>query len=547
MYSRLACASSLIALTLSVSAAAQNAADRVDPARVEERSKEPEAPSGGSGALQTEVQAAGTHAPSVGVTVGAIDIVGLRQMSRTRFADIVQGYVGQTLTQSQLSELIDRLAARARREYPLASATIEPQSIRAGVLRVRIDEGIIDEVRVDGPANPAVLAALKPLAAGKPVSGSELEKRLLIAGDIQGVTLSRSRVVQEGGRNILVVKIAYREFRAQVTLDNDSTKPVGPLEVLGSLRFNGVVAPDDSLSVAVLNAVPRVSELSYLRARYSKRLSPAGTELTVTGSYSQSAPGSYLKHLDIESASWLASVGVEHPLWRSRRSSLWIEGSASHRQLHRDRADVLTRRDKLTVLKAGLYGFTKLAGGRLSANASLARGLDLLDATRRSDPLASRGDADGTFTTLVVSADWSRRIIGGLSTKVAVRWQEASQPLLLSEEIGLGGATFGRGYDYNERSGDEGIMGYGELRYKWDKTVGPLNGLELYAFADAGRVTNLASGFGGGSLYSSGGGLRADVDKRTDATLEVAMPLSGPRYDDDSKGPRVRFSITRYF
>jgi hemolysin activation/secretion protein len=198
-------------------------------------------------------------------------------------------------------------------------------------------------------------------------------------------------------------------------------------------------------------------------------------------------------------------------------------------------------------VKAGVLGFTTLVGGRLAGSVSLARGVDLLGATRAGDPLASRNDADATFTTLSLSADWSRTIVDGLGVKLGVRVQRASQPLLLAEEIGIGGATFGRGYDYSERSGDQGVMGYAELAYKWDKRVGPLNGIEVYGFADGGKVTNLGSGFGGGTLYSSGAGVRADVDRRTDATFEVAVPLSGPRYESDDERARLRFSLSRYF
>ena len=183
----------------------------------------------------------------------------------------------------------------------------------------------------------------------------------------------------------------------------------------------------------------------------------------------------------------------------------------------------------------------------MRSSATVSQGLDVLDATQAGDPLSSRSDADGTFTSLWLSAQWTRAIAANFNIDVGVRSQLASQPLLVSEEIGLGGAAFVRGYDYSERSGDKGTMGYIELRYKIDRKIGPVRGVELYGFADGGRVRNLARGFGGGSLFSVGGGLRADVDRRTDASLEVVVPLSGARYDTNDRAPRLRFSVTRYF
>lgn len=531
----------------SAPAIGQQALDRVDPARAADRSFE-KLPDTADPVLPVvrDREASATDG-DLGYDVGAIDILGLQAMSRTEFADIVEMYIGRSLTAADLAALADQLANRARESYPLASVTIEPQAVRAGVLKVRIDEGRIDDVRLDGAQNSAVLAALRPLATGLPVTASELERRLLIAGDIDGISLGDTRIERQDEKTVLLVQVRHQPFRAQVTFDNDSSKPLGPLELFGSARFNGVFAADDSLQIFALNTVPELGELSFVRLRYGKRISAEGTELSLTGSYSRSAPGAYLEALDIEGESWLASFAALHPLVRSRETSLWLDASLSHRQIRQQRTETVVRKDRLTIARLGLYGYTSLAGGRLRVNTSVAQGLDLLGATRPNDPLSSRDDADGTFTTVSFFADWKRDIVGAFGTNIAVRSQLASHPLLVSEEIGMGGASFARGYDYSERSGDQGVAGYFELNYDWDRNLGPVNGLEFYAFADGGKAVNLSDGFGSGSLFSTGGGFRADVDRRTDAGLEVAVPLSGPRYDTDDADPRVRFTLTRYF
>lgn len=542
-------AAAFLSLFVAAPAAAQSAADRVDPARAEERAQvEAVEPADGQrAALPPTVEQTENATEGPSYLVGAIDIAGLKILTRQMFADIIEQYVGRTLTANELGELSNRLAARARVTYPLASASIEPQALRAGVLRVRIDEGTVDEIRLEGPQNRDVLAALQPLASGMPVTTAQLERRLLIAGDIDGVSLGQTRIVQEDGRNVLLVKLSYRPFSAQVTLDNDSTDPVGPLEVFGSARFNGLLSDSDSLQLFALDTLPQPGELFFGRARYNARMSGSGTELSLSGSYSRSEPGSFLKPLQIEGESWLASAGLSHPLLRSRDTSVWIDAALSHRHSRRHRAGTLVRDDRLSVARAGLYGFSQVAGGRLRVNASVAQGLDVLGATEAGDPLRSRNDADGTFTTLTMAAEWEKSIVGGLGLNLAARGQLASQPLLLSEEFGIGGANFVRGYDYSERSGDEGAAAYAELNYKLPGKVGPLNGLQVYAFVDGGLVNDLDDGRGESSLFSAGGGLRLDVDRRTDASFEIALPLSDDRSDTGGKDPRVRFSLTRYF
>lgn len=55
-------------------------------------------------------------------------------------------------------------------------------------------------------------------------------------------------------------------------------------------------------------------------------------------------------------------------------------------------------------------------------------------ATKRSDVLASRRDADDTFTALNAWTDWTSDLGGNLSMRGAAQGQVASQPLLIGEE-----------------------------------------------------------------------------------------------------------------
>ena len=527
-------------------ALAQSTLDRVDPARAEKRIPTPDTTLDQDSLSVTEM-APSAPLQSGAVSVGAIQLSGLSEMSRADFADIIEKYIGRKLSASELAALTDALATRARTRYPFASARIDPQTMPGGVLTVSMNEGTIDRVRVEGVDNRAVEAALAPLADGTPVQLGALERRLLIAGDIDGIAIGNSRVVRENGSNVLVVKTYFQHVRAQVTLDNDSTRPLGPVELYGTLRINGVLAPDDSLQIFALDTVPQIDELAYSRLRYVKRISADGTELAVGASYSHSAPGAYLSRYDLDGESWFASFSALHPLLRRKRQSLWLEASIGYRAVDQHRADKLVRADRLTVARGTLYGYGTVLGGTMRVNSTVSRGLSLFDATRRGDVLASRSDADATFTSVNLFADWNHKIAGRVGVKLAVRSQLASQPLLISEQVGLGGASFIRGYDYSERSGDRGTMASGELSYAWDGRFGPARGAQLYVFADGGRVDNLRGGYGSGALYSSGGGIRADVDARSDAAFEVAVPLSGERYDTGNKNPNLRFSFTRHF
>jgi hemolysin activation/secretion protein len=74
-----------------------------------------------------------------------------------------------------------------------------------------------------------------------------------------------------------------------------------------------------------------------------------------------------------------------------------------------------------------------------------------------------------------------------------------------------------------------------------------LHKLKFYAFADGGMVSNLAGVGGHETLASSGAELCADVTRNLDFDLEVAVPLTDPRYDTGDRDPRINLRVSQSF
>lgn len=537
---------SVPSLTASCAAYAQDALDRLEPSRAEQQKFDrlDEVP---EDQVNVDPTVEGATHGGDAVNVGAIEIVGLTELSNADFADIVQEHIGQSLAPSQVSTLTEQLAVRARSRFPLATVRVAPQDVDGGILQVDIDEGRVDRIKLDGFANRHVQAILGTLVTGRPVTAFELERAILVARDAAGVSIREATIRQEAGRNVLVAKGSFNRFRGRLTLDNDTITPIGPFEALAYAEANGVLGDDDTLQASALLALPEPEELGFGRVRYAKRVGKRGAEVAIAASYSRSRPGSYLAPFGIQGVSRSASIGVVQPLTRLALHSLWLEATLSFRELQQDRQGQPARLDQLSLARLGLFGTARVLGGSLRAGATASQGLDIIAGGRSAGTVRSRPDADGTFTTLLLTAQWKAQLAGPWGVEAAVRTQLASRPLLVSEEIGLGGAAFARGYDYSERSGDQGTMGYLEVSYNLDRKVGPFDSLKPYIFVDGGVVRNLEKGRGGGSLLSAGGGIRFDVDRWTDAAFEIAAPLSGNRYETDSTAPRIRVSLTRHF
>jgi hemolysin activation/secretion protein len=107
-------------------------------------------------------------------------------------------YVGKAVTVAQVNELAGRVTAAYRSAgYILVRAVAPPQQFGDGRLTIRIIEGFIDSVKIQGDAGGAkrLLEAYgRRISAARPLTRAVLERELLLASDITGLGVrSRSR------------------------------------------------------------------------------------------------------------------------------------------------------------------------------------------------------------------------------------------------------------------------------------------------------------------------------------------------------------------
>ncbi len=480
--------------------------------------------------------------------VGAIVIDGLVAMGRPDFASAIEPFAGRRLNRTDLGRLTDALAARARAEgYVLATAWIPEQTLVAGMLRVRIEEGRIDAVRVEGSDDPAIRRQLEQLVNGRPVTLAALQREVLLTDDLPGVWIRSTRFERNGDQRVLVVDAGRSDLGGSVLIATDGTKPLGPVRARIDLDANGLISPRDRVDLSFSATPLDPEELAFFSARYTIVINDRGTTIGAFGSFSRTEPGAYLANRELVGDAWQGGIRIRHPLMRDQQRSLWLEASAELQDLRQDSFGQLARWDRIALARIGFYGFGKVAGGNLQGRATVSQGLPVLGATGNSDPLASRWDSQPDFTTLSWWMNWRRGIMPRVSLQLATTGQLSTAPLLIGESFTLGGTQFLRGYDFAQRVGDQGAAGLAEVRYDWPKPFGAARGVQLYAFADGGTVSNLQGGLGGGTLASSGAGFRTDITRDLDLDFEVAVPLTEDRYDTGDNSPRLNLRISQSF
>lgn len=494
------------------------------------------------------VAAAASGMPDVDIPVGAIRVDGALSFRAAQFAPLFEPYVGRRLSAVDLKALAQGVADVARaRGFVFASAWIPQQTLSTGVLRVRLDEGRIDEVRLNGLVDAAVSRRLAILTDGQPVTRPELERALLLAGDLPGVTITETRYQREGERSVLVVDTSAKSIVGNVQIDNWGSRTVGPIRVRVRADLNNALLAGDQFSLRGTLTPIDPRELATVGFDYAADTGADGLLAGIGASYTRVRPGRRARGDEIDGRSTSVNANLSYPLLRSRDANVWATIDVTVRDVEQDRENRTVRDDRLSTVTLGLSGYRGWLGGWLYARLNARQGVDLFDATRRGDPMASRRGGSAIFSKLDLYADWTGPIAGPLGLKLAAEGQLSSRALLSSEEMGIGGPRFGRAYDYSERSGDHGIAGLVELRY--DLKNAPIldRTTQLYVFADAGTVGNFGRDGRGGSLYSAGGGVRIDLSKVFDASAEVGFPIRHDRFETGDRSPRVSFTVSARF
>ncbi len=540
---------SVLVALMSQGAAAQTALDRADPRLIERTLPPPNASDAATPTPPTLATPLPTPAARVTGTVRAVVIDGRGALPAAVFATPIASVIGQELSRDEVAALAGSVAAVARAQgYPFATAQVPAQALRDGILHVTLDLGRIDAVRVIGARSATADRLLgRALATGTAVRRDQLERALLLVGDVPGVRITDSRLIRQDGFGILLVTIERDGASGYIQLDNRGSSEVGPVRSTALASVRGLAQDGDELALIVSQTPLQPTEFTFLRARYGAPVGNDGAILSASGSIARTRPGGILRTLDVRGRSADAAIALQYPLVRTRARSLWATGELRALGTDQDLARRRLRSDRIATVTATLGGSATLGRGVLRAELATIAGLPGMGTTRQGALLASRSDGDARFVAGTYMIDWTASIGKPFSVAIASAGQVSSRPLLAAAEIGLGGPAFGRGYDYAERTGDHGVMGSLELRADTGRIPGSVvDRGQLYTFVDGGVVGNRHGGIGGGSLASTGVGVRIGTG-HFDWMAEAALPLGPARFDTGDHRPRISLRVARAF
>jgi hemolysin activation/secretion protein len=475
---------------------------------------------------------------SLRITLREMRFEGATAVPLSRLEARAAGYVGREISGEEIFQLARELTVLYRSEgYLLSQVIVPPQSLAERRLTLRVVEGYIAEVRVEGdPQVAATLGALgEKIKASRPLHAATLERYLLIANDLAGMQL-RSVITpsRTTGAADLVLVASVKKVEGYAALDNYGSKYLGAGQFTAALAVNRLLG-NDQLRLAGVTTGSN-DEMHYGQVLYTNVVNSEGLRLGASASVARSKPGDVLKDFEVRGRAETYTLSAGYPLWRTRNGSVLGRAVVDHRTNETDTLGVRVIEDRMTALRLGA---TWLALDRLEGSNALDVELGQgLGGTEESDPLKSRAGADAETTRVVVDYERFQPIGRSFGVILGLAGQWTDRPLLASEQFALGGRRFGRAYEPAELTGDRGVAlrlepAFIALRY------------QLYAFYDVGQVRDVdapAGGDGERSLASAGFGTRISMTRNFGASLEAAWPLTRPvaSYVPYGKGDDVR-------
>ena len=496
--------------------------------------------------------------------LNGVNLTGATVYQNEDFDPILSDFIGTEVTLGGLREIGNRIERQYREDgYVATRVIIPPQAIRDGVPTLEIYEGKIIHYEINGEIGDVkklIARYLDNLLTDEPARWTELERYLLLARDLPGISLTgtlRSAGDATPGGVILVVDTARKPVDAFINMQNRNADPTGPWTVSLGISANSNTEYGERLGVVGLAGVQPFEQQSAYFV-YEQALGDEGLRLKFSSTQGWSEPRDALKPLNLSTVTSIYTLSAEYPAIRSRRFSFWTRGGFEYADQRTSARGIELFDDQVRTFFSGFEGvwFAPL-GGFTNFDLEFRQGLDHFGAPKRfsNSQLRSRNDAEMDFSILKGSLSHRQPIPPFFELYFEASGQVASKPLPTIEEWTLGELTVGRGFEPGAITGDSGYGFIFETRFT-PPTLSDeawwLDNIQFYAFLDYGRAydrgnpTRSPSGYE--DLMSGGFGTRFQVFETFVGDFYLAIPRTKALSTTSRKPhPTVNFTVTKFF
>lgn len=497
--------------------------------------------------------------PAQGPNAGArirlarVQLRGNTALDAAALAAPLEGLEGQEVPLSRIEEArLALLRTYRAADYPFAAVNAGLAPGAAGAeLTFAVTEGFIAEVKLEGDVGPAgtqVLRFLERLVGERPVRGNAIERALLLASDIPGLTVRGTLrpMTTEPGALQLVAQVEREPVSGYVNLDNRGYRFVGPWQGLAVAGLNSATEFGERSELSLFGT-PGLAQW-FVQGSEEFFVGGSGLKLRLYAGTGVTRPFGKVGATGYEAQARLGGVMAIYPVIRSRPLNLYAMAQFdlfdSEVFTGFDATRSRTSFDQLRVFRGGLdlawldSTLPWLPSATVTGNLRVSQGLSMLGATQTGSVLAARAGSNFTFTKVSGELQRTQPLFspfeGGMVNIQGLVGGQYSQDILpTSEKFYLGGSRLLRGFYNGQISGDRAWGGAVELQLDtaFELPTEPVVGngrytAQFYAFRDIGRTMENLRTDPNKRLSSYGGGVRLVVSEQVQMDVEVARRIT---------------------
>ncbi len=425
---------------------------------------------------------------TIQILVEKIEVIDSSILTPADLAPIVQPLQGRSLTLAQLRSVADQITQLyLNRGYLTSRAILVDQLVRDGVVQIRVIEGSLERIDIDGAnrTNPDYIRDRINLGAGTPLNQADLENQLrLLRLDPLFENVEASLRAGTGlGQSILSVRVTEANpFSAQLSIDNYSPPDVGSERMGVYASYRNLTGWGDLMEAQIFRTTTGGStqfDFSYriplnpMNGTLQLRVAPSDFEITNPNVL-----------IDITGNADLYEVSFRQPLRRSPREELAVSVGFTYRQGSSFFNEIFPISASTTsVFKLGQDYIRRDTRGAWVLRSQFSLGTELFAATRGSEP-------NGQFISWLGQVQRVQILNPRNLLILQADVQLTPDPLPSSEQFLIGGGQSVRGFRQNARIGDNGIRLAVEDRITLVRNEAGSATVQVAPFADFGIVWN---------------------------------------------------------
>ncbi|HOM27786.1 MAG TPA: ShlB/FhaC/HecB family hemolysin secretion/activation protein, partial [bacterium] len=325
---------------------------------------------------------------------------------------ITSDYVGKEISIVDLKQVADKITEIYwNKGYVTSFAYIPAQKVVDGVVEIRIIEGKVGKIKVEGNkyyTDKFIENHFNNVKKEDVLNNKSLERSLLILNDYPKLNAYANLTKGEGeGMTDIVVDVEekYYPFNLNVFLNNYGSRYTGRTRFgfnfdLGNLTRNG-----DILSLTGVGNVLDLDSMNYYKIGYILPLAGTGAKLGLNWSNMRYEIDEEINPLGVEGKANILSLNFSYPIVRSRFKNLEFFTSLNWKEMENYLFErtYTTSYDKYSTLEIGVNRDILFSKSHLYWTAKATFGLgDLFGGMEDEEYTNSSrpGLADGTWTKL---------------------------------------------------------------------------------------------------------------------------------------------------